>query len=164
MDNRLNIKKLSIYAVLISLTTLATMIITIPIPATKGYINIGDLLVMVSALLIGRKGGFVVGGLGSAMADVLLGYGHYAPITLVVKGIEGWLTGYLYEKSKTKSTRMPVIVSGLWMATGYFIAEIFLYGKGAIVSLPGNIVQGLACAALATVVFPMIERIYKTNA
>lgn len=163
MNKKFNIKSIAMYAVLISLTTLATMIITIPIPATKGFINIGDVLVMVSALLVGAKGGMVIGGIGSAMADVLLGYTHYAPITLVVKGIEGFLVGKIFEKSKKKSPRVATIVSGLWMATGYLIAEIFIYGKAAFVSLPGNIVQGLASAMLAIIVFPMIERVYKLN-
>ena len=33
----------------------------------------------------------VAGGLGSALADLLTGYAHWAPWTLVIKGIEGWI-------------------------------------------------------------------------
>ncbi len=39
-----------------------------------------------------------MGGLGSALADILLSYTHYAPITFIVKGIEGYIAGTLLEK------------------------------------------------------------------
>lgn len=143
------------YAVLIALTTVMTMVIHIPTPGTKGYLNLGDMVVFLAAMLLGKKGGFIVGGLGSALADILLGYTYYAPITFVVKGLEGLFAGALLDtKIGEKAPIIPTAIGGLWMAFGYFIAESFIlkYGvEASLASMPGNIVQGLfgAVAAVA---------------
>ena len=147
LEKKVDVKTLIHYSLLIALTTVMTMVIHIPTPATNGYINLGDMVVFMAAILLGPKGGFVVGGVGSALADLILGYTHYVPITLIVKGLEGFLAGYLLEKEVK-----PIIatsIAGLFMASGYLLAELFLYGKGAIVSFPGNIVQGLFGAVAA---------------
>ena len=85
------------YAIMIALTTVSTMLISIPTPGTKGFFNLGDIMVLLAAFLLGRKGGFIAGGIGSALADTLLGYTHWAPFTLIIKGIEGYLAGILLD-------------------------------------------------------------------
>ena len=64
-------KKLCAMGLLVALTCVATMIIQIPIPATQGYVNIGDSIVLISAIFFGPQVGFVAGGLGSGLADLL---------------------------------------------------------------------------------------------
>ena len=154
-----NLKLLVRYAVLIALTTIMTMIIHIPTLGTEGYLNLGDMVVFLAALALGKKGGFVVGGFGSAMADLLLGYTHYAPITLIVKGLEGYIAGSLLETKIGKEK--PIIatsIAGIFMAFGYFVPEIFMYGKGAIASIPGNIMQGLLGAVTSVVLYTALKR------
>ena len=51
---------------------------------------------MTSALLLGRKYGAYIGAIGPALADLFLGYAVFVPITFVVKGIEGYLVGTVY--------------------------------------------------------------------
>ncbi|GFN35030.1 ECF transporter S component [Tepidimicrobium xylanilyticum] len=157
-----NLKLLIRYSVLMALTVVMTMVIHIPTIGTNGYLNLGDMVVFLAAFVLGKKGGFIVGGLGSALADLLLGYSHYAPITLIVKGLEGYIAGSLLEREIGK--RKPIIatsVAGIFMAFGYFVPEIFLYGKGAIATLPGNIMQGLLGAITSVVLYTALKR---TNA
>ena len=95
-------------------------------------------------------GGGFAGGVGSALADIFLGYGSFAPATFIVKGIEGFIVGYLYfrwkqEKSKNNNL-IPKLISiplgGLVMVLGYFIYEIILLGLGdALVEFPWNLLQ-----------------------
>lgn len=148
-------KDLTKMAMLVALTTVMTMVVQIPIGGTSGYLNLGDMVVFISALTLGRKGGFIVGGLGSSLADLLLGYSHYAPITLVVKGLEGYIAGYLLETKFGKKAKIfPLIIAGIFMAVGYYIPEIFMYGhKAAVVGLPANLMQGLLGAVAATLLF-----------
>lgn len=154
-----DLKLLVRYAVLMALTVVMTMVIHIPTIGTNGYLNLGDMVVFLAALILGKKGGFIVGGLGSALADILLGYTHYAPITFIVKGLEGYIAGYLLE---TKIGReKPIIatsIAGIFMAFGYFIPETFMYGKAAIGSIPGNIMQGLLGAVASVVLYTAIKR------
>ncbi|MGH2436917.1 MAG: ECF transporter S component, partial [bacterium] len=88
-------RELTVLALLIALTTAATMVIRIPVPATQGYLNLGDSMVYVSALLFGPLAGLVAGGIGSALADWLGGYAQFALYTLVIKGLEGLLVGLI---------------------------------------------------------------------
>ena len=148
------------YALLIALTTVMTMVVHIPTPATKGYLNLGDMVVFVAAIMLGKKGGFVVGGVGSALADLLLGYTYFAPITFIVKGLEGFIAGTLLETNIGQRVPMiPVAIGGAWMALGYYIAEIFMYGgEAALVEVPGNLVQGLFGAVTAIILSTALKK------
>lgn len=150
-------------AVLIAMTTVMTMVVHIPTPSTNGYLNLGDMVVFIAAMMLGKKGGLVVGGLGSSLADLLLGYTHYVPITLVVKGLEGFIAGAILETSIGK--KYPLIataIGGIWMALGYYTAEIFMYGaKAAIVGIPGNLMQGLLGAVTAVMLYKALSKVQK---
>ncbi|MFW9801933.1 MAG: ECF transporter S component [Candidatus Thorarchaeota archaeon] len=154
----------ALLAVLTALTTIATIVIAIPLPASSGFLNFGDALVMLSGLLLGPLGGFIAGGVGSAMGDVILGYVHFAPITLVVKGCEGLVMGLFSSRARSASllTRWDVvglIVSSLVMMTGYFLAEIPLYGYGAALAelLTANWLQ-VAVGSIVTAIVGPIAR------
>lgn len=150
--------------VFIALTTVMTMIM-IPAFSGHGYLNLGDMVVFLAAMMMGKRGGLIVGGIGSALADLLLGYSFYAPITLIVKGLEGFFAGAIYETQVGK--RIPLIPTGIGaivMALGYYIAEIFLYGAGpALVAVPGNLTQGFVGAVAATLLFTAIKKTRDTN-
>lgn len=160
-----NLKTMTRYAVLIALTTVMTMVVHIPTPSTKGYLNLGDMVVFVAAFMFGKKGGFLVGGLGSALADILLSYTHYAPITFVVKGLEGFIAGAILDTNVgEKYPIVATVVGGVWMAIGYYIAEIFMYGaKAALAGIPGNIVQGLFGAVTSIAVVAGLKKAHVFN-
>jgi len=92
-------KDLAMTTVFTVLVCVATIILKVDIPQTRGYFNIGDSFVYITALLFGPIIGGLAGGLGSMLADLILGAPWYAPGTLVVKGIEGLLVGYISHKS-----------------------------------------------------------------
>ena len=115
-----------------------TIIISIPIPATQGFINIGDAGVMICGLLFGPVIGGLSGGIGSSLADILLGYTIYAPGTLIIKGLEGFLVGIIanpkknYQKINYRDI-LAVLAGGSLMAYGYFLYEVFIFGIPAAV-------------------------------
>jgi uncharacterized membrane protein len=84
----------------------ATIIFSVYVPSTQGFFNMGESMVFLSALLFGSFVGAFAGGVGSMLADLLLGYPHYAPATLIVKACEGYIVGFLINKSpKFKSEK-----------------------------------------------------------
>jgi len=89
------VKLLVLTSIFTALVFAATVCFTVYTPATKGYFNLGETMVYTAALLAGPWVGALAGGVGSALADVFLGFGYYAPGTLVIKGIEGFIVGYL---------------------------------------------------------------------
>jgi uncharacterized membrane protein len=85
-------------AVFAALVTVSTSVLNVSIPSTRGYFNLGDLMVYTAAILTGPLVGGLAGGVGSALSDALSPYSTYAPGTLVIKGLEGLIVGYLYKK------------------------------------------------------------------
>ena len=82
----MKLRKLVVTALLMALTCVATMVIQVPSPM-NGYVNLGDCIVLLSGWLLGPVWGFAAGGIGSALADLLSGYAHYIPGTLIIKGL-----------------------------------------------------------------------------
>jgi uncharacterized membrane protein len=87
--------QLSLTAVFTSLICVATMVFSIYVPATRGIFNIGETMIYTTALLLGPIIGTFAGGIGSSLADLLLGFWYYAPATLVIKACEGGIVGLL---------------------------------------------------------------------
>jgi uncharacterized membrane protein len=138
------IKLLVKYAIMIALTAVSTMFISIPAPGATGYFNLGDSMVFIAAILLGPKGGLIGGGIGSALADVLLGYTLWAPFTLIIKGLEGYLAGYLLDTAFGKKRPTLVLIpAALWMVIGYYGVSAFLYGwEAAFLEVPICLIQG----------------------
>ena len=67
--------RLAMTAVMTAFVTVATFLIQIPNPPTRGYINVGDAMIFTTALTFGSYIGGAAGGLGSALADLWAGYG-----------------------------------------------------------------------------------------
>ena len=127
--------KLTLTAVFAALVfVISSQIPAIPIPATSGYFNVGETIIYVAALLFGPFVGALSGGIGASLSDVYLGFGVFAPGTLIIKGAEGAVVGYLninlqkYLKNVTLRAIISVIAGGFDMVAGYFLYEQFVLG------------------------------------
>jgi uncharacterized membrane protein len=141
------IVEIALCGVMAALVCVTTLLIQVPVPPTRGYINVGDAMIMVSALAFGPLVGGFAGGVGSALADIFGGWVHWAPFTLVIKGVEGVLAGLIAGRGRSKGYRLLLawVVGCGEMVLGYFTVEAFLYDIGpALAELPGNLVQMLA--------------------
>lgn len=119
----------AIVAGLIALSAIATMVIRIPIPATTGYFNIGDVFVVLAGLWLGPLAGLLVGGLGPTIADAI-GFPVFIPATMATKGLEGFLVGLIASRAKGSSLRLRVVaafVGGFTVVAGYFVFEAYIY-------------------------------------
>ena len=156
-------KKIVMAALLAALTCAATMIIKIPSPL-KGYINIGDCVVLVSGWLLSPVWGFLAAGFGSALADVFSGYIIYGPATFLIKGLMAFVAFYgfklLHNKCGNLISRMiSGIAAEIVMIVGYFVFEGCLYGFGpAVVNIPANAIQGVAGILIGIVLVKCFEK------
>ena len=137
-------------SVMAALVTAGTLLVQIYNPATRGYLNIGDIMIFVSALTFGPAVGGFAGGVGSALSDVLSGYGYFAPFTLIIKGAEGGIAGLISNRNKAWRDIIAVTLAGAEMVIGYFLAEFFplQIGWAALGEVPGNIIQIVVGAAV----------------
>ncbi len=160
-------RTVAIFGVLTALTAAVTMTIAIPFPPTRGFFNLGDAMVFFSAFVFGWRAGVICGGIGSAAADVLLGYVFFSPITLIAKGTEGLVAGLVSKAVSRKpfGMAMGVGAGGLCMITGYFLGEWVLFGLGpAIAEIPVNIAQVTVGGTVAILIsIPVRNLLSKTG-
>jgi len=104
-----------------------------------------------------------------AWADVLIGYGQFAPGTLVIKGLEGTIVGVLnqklrkYTSNTSLSAAVAVVIGGLEMVAGYFIYEQLVLGytwPAALAEVPFNIVQMTIGLVVAVPVMYAVQRVF----
>ena len=151
-------------ALFAALTYVATNIIHVPIPATDGYINLGDCVVLLGAFLLGPVYGAAAGGIGSALADILSGYAVFAPGTFVIKALIAVIAAAILKALGGKSKAAPIVASiagEAWMVLGYFLYEsIFLgYGLAAAGSIGGNTIQAVAGVILAAALYAVLSKV-----
>jgi uncharacterized membrane protein len=113
----LNARTIPLLAFYTGLVAVSTFIFTVYVPATRGYFNIGESAVYLVALLAGPYVGAFAGGVGSMIADIILGYIFFAPATLVIKGVEGGVLGLL-------AARKPQLKPGYWRLLSFIVGAI----------------------------------------
>ena len=148
---------------LASLTCVATMLIKIPTPM-KGYMNLGDCVVLLAGWMLSPLYGILAAGIGSALADLFSGYVLYAPATFVIKGVMALIAfgGFRLLNKKIGSLAARIItglLAEVVMVVGYFVFEGVLYGFGpAAVNIPANGIQGAAGLILGCMLAKVFEK------
>ena len=156
-------QKIVLASMFAALACVATMVIKIPSPL-KGYMNLGDCVVLTAGWMLSPLYGFLAAGLGSALADLFSGYAVYAPATFLIKGLMALAAWYIYKiLNKKINSSVSRIISGfiaeLIMIFGYYVFEGFLYGFSAsLVNIPANAVQGAAGLILGVVLIKIFEK------
>lgn len=123
----LDTNKLIMTGLMMALVTIATMIFVIPVPFTSGYIHLGDSMIFISVFILGYKYGAVASGVGSALADIFVGYANWAPWTLCIKGMMALLMGLAIEKSlksKKNLVLISLVTAGLWAVFNFTVHYI----------------------------------------
>lgn len=160
--------RIVITALFAALICVATMLVQIPIPATGGYANLGDGIILISAFLLDPFCAILAAGIGSMLADLLAGYASFAIGTLVIKAGVALIAATVYKRfgkgGNTGRTLGIMIIAGIlaeaFMVVGYFVYEAVLMGvgMGALGGIVGNIGQGIAGVVVACVVAPVLTR------
>ena len=122
-------RRTAVTAVLVALAFLGTMFIRIPIPATNGYFNVGDMFVILAGVWLGPWRGLLVGALGPAAADAI-GFPQFILATAVTKGLEGFFVGLVAKSVREQGIGISAIagvIGGAIMVAGYFVFEAVIY-------------------------------------
>ena len=162
--NHTKLLKTVMAALFAALTCVATLAVRIPIPATQGYANLGDALVLLAAFFLGPVYGTLAAGIGSALADLFAGYALYAPGTAVIKGLCALAAALLLRPlgKHLKWAHVPAaVVSACVMVGGYFLYEsaVLGYGMAALGSVPANAVQGAVGVVAGSVLYQALRKV-----
>ena len=142
-----------------ALVFIATMFIKVP-NALDGYFNLGDGFILLFASFLNPFESFLIGGLGSGLADVAGGYGYYFIFTLIIKGLEGVVVSLFMKKYSKPKQVSSYVLGAIIMVFGYFIAKYILKGSWAmaLAEIPANIVQGVAGIVIALIAYPLVKK------
>ena len=150
------VRELCTTAMCIVLVYLFTAVVNITFPGAGdgGLMHLGNIPLFVAAILFGRRTGMIAGGVGMALFDLLGGFAIWAPFTLVIVGLMGWLVGRITETHKS----FPFYILAMLLAcavkvAGYYVAEGVIYGNwiAPVISIPGNVIQ-VAVGAVVTLI------------
>lgn len=160
---KLTVREIALIAVLAALTFLGTLIHVRTSPSS--YFNLSEAVVYVSALLFGGTIGGLAGGTGAALADIVLGAAlPWAPISFVIKTLEGLIVGFIASlpwKNRLMGDFISCLAAIPLMIGGYVVATGFIYGwPSALIEFYTDIVQAPVGLLLA---LPLAYSLRKTS-
>ena len=148
------VRDLCITAISIVLVYVFTALVNITFPGAGdgGLMHMGNIPLFITAILFGRKTGAIAGGVGMALFDLLSPFAVWAPFTLIIVGLMGYVVGAIAEKHRTIGWYvLAMLLACAIKVGGYYVAEGIIYGNwiAPVISIPGNIIQ-VAVGAVVT--------------
>ena len=156
--------RMSIVAVTTALVAVFTIAIRIPTPL-GGYVSLCDVAVTFVSYTFGPITGLIAGGLGTAIADLVGGFGQWAPVSFVVHGLEALIIALIVRINPDNLFYRIVsaLVAVVIVAGGYFLLTgAFLVGFGAALpEVPANIVQSAVGVLLGLPLSLSVNKAYR---
>lgn len=161
MDTTANVKKITVVGVMTALNIVIARVFLIPVPMTKGFLNLCDAGIVLIALLYGANYGGLVGALSGFLLDLLAGAPQYILFSLVIHGFEGWVFGKVIEKEKTPGRLvLAVVLATIIVSCGYLACETFLFKfSTAIIGFPMNILQAIVGSLVGIVLYSQLRKV-----
>lgn len=144
----------------IALVFCATYFIKVP-NGFQGYFNLGDGFILLFSSFLNPLAAFLLGGVGSCLADAIGGYGIYVIPTLLIKGIEAVAVSLWMRHIHKEAWRMfPYLLGSIIMLVGYFLADTVIHdswqlGAAAILT---NLLQAVVGIIIAWLAYPLMKR------
>jgi uncharacterized membrane protein len=154
------IRTIALTVAFTAMVFVSTYSFSLAIAASRGYFNIGEIFVYLAALIGGPIVGAIAGGLGAALADLFLAP-IYAPATLIIKGLEGFIAGYLYKNlysiglSKKFDQRIKILI--LVVITILLVGLPVYYTTPELNGTPGTATFFLAYTELPGIVLVIMS-------
>jgi uncharacterized membrane protein len=138
-----------------------TAVPRIPVPATGGYIHLGDAGVAFAAAAFGPWVAMAAGGLGTALAD-LMGFPQWAIFSLIVHGVQGLVMGLVMRRKLNGLTvAVATIASIIIVVAGYFGAGVILESPAvAVLEMVPNAIQAFSGSLIGIPLYWAVQRAY----
>jgi len=157
-----------VFAALVYITTS----ISVPMPQPLGVWHMGNLVAFIGAILCGPYVGAFVCAVGAGLFDIwnpLWGsrFIIWAPATLVIRGLMGFLVGKIARLENLEPNRsglIAMIVGHVEKNVGYFLYDYYLFGAVSFLDLftlfPKSIVEIVITLGLLVAVRKTLRETY----
>lgn len=158
---------LIITSMLVALVFVSTvfMNIKLPITANGGLVHLGTAMLFIASILFGPKKGALAGAIGMGLFDILGGWALWAPITILARGLQGYIVGKIAWSNGRKGNSIALnltatIVSIPFMVAVYYIGEGILYANwiAPLASIPGDLLQNVLGIIVAVPVCVILKK------
>ncbi|MGJ9458741.1 ECF transporter S component [Oceanobacillus sp. CF4.6] len=140
-------------SMLIALVFVSTVFLNIRLPISVnggGLVHLGTAMLFIASILFGPKKGAIAGAIGMGLFDILGGWVLWAPITIVARGLQGYIVGRIAWLNGHKGNSIALnltatIVSIPFMIAVYYIGESILFANWItpLASIPGDLLQNV---------------------
>lgn len=159
-------KQLVLTGLFAALVFVGTFSIQLPLPTSAGYIHLGDTFIYIAGAFLGPVFGGLAGGIGSMLADLMLGYAIYAPATFVIKALNGVIVGLAMQhaiKAQDSFLKKMIVftfgsaLAGATMVGGYYLYETFMFPDAALANIAFNLTQAIGSMVVASVLYVIFK-------
>ncbi len=159
----MTVKDITKYGIFISIVLVTTYSTQIPIGFA--VVHAGDAVLFTIAVVFGKKAGAISGGIGMALFDVLSSFASYAPGTLVIRLLCGFVIGLIAHSNNKQGYSLirniiAMAVGSMIIVSGYFFYELLLYKNigSASAGLVGNLAQVTFGLLVAIPIIKLVQR------
>ena len=146
---------------LAALVCVATLFLSFKNPVAPGYIHLGDAVILIGTLLLGKIAIPAVA-IGSLLADLFAGYPMYCIPSFIIKGCMAAIMLYAISKNNKILTISFAVIAEAVMVLAYFICDAWILGYG-VASASGavfpNIIQGACAVIFFVIIMPFLKKI-----
>lgn len=148
----------------------------IHVPSFNGVVHLGDSMVFVAAILLGKRKAAVASAIGMCLFDLVNGYLLWAPYTFIIKALMGYIAGAIALRGENKGTNIirntiAFAIAGIWMIGAYYLGGVsqllLILGEASTLNqaliiaakdIPGNIAQVVAGIIIAVPLVAVLKR------
>lgn len=150
--------RLVLASLFVALSFIFTYFVKIPFP-TGGYFNVGDAFIMLAAIIIDPFTGILVGALAGGLSDLFAGYVLFIPFTVLAKGLEALMAGFIYQKTRGLLRYVGVVIGPLVMVAIYALSYNILFDRATMIAnLPFDLAQAGIAIVLTIILLLLLEK------
>lgn len=153
----------ALFAALIFVVT--AYLFHIPVPATGGYIHLGDSFLYLAASILPTPYAVAAGGIGEALSDGMTGSAIYMLPTFLIKSAMALCFTSAAGTVITRRNLFACAAAGAICVGGYYLTEVVLLHSFAapVAEIPANLVQAAASAAIYLMLGRAFDRLKLKN-
>lgn len=155
-------KEIALTGMFIALTLVFTAFVNITLPfGYGGLIHLGNIPLLLAAMLYGKRTGAITGAVGMALFDILSSWISWAPCTFITCGLIGLVVGWITERHTEYRYKVLAVAFALVIKlTGYYVFEAVVYHSfiTPLASFLGNTLQILIAAVPVLILITPLEK------
>ena len=129
-------------AMIAGIITISIVLLKVPVAGGRLVLHPGEIVIVTSAYVLGRRNAFFAAGIGSALADLIVGASIFAPASFLIHGMQAWLIGTFLDGKLGRKDLGAMSLGATVVVLGYGAVSWVLFDINTLwVSISVDLVQ-----------------------